>query len=169
MPAESNSGEGFVPAEDEPLGLDAPAIAHAVANPAAIDHLSVGQKTFTSSNFAEPKRDSWRQEIASLGGPSPLLRFVDSPRTRIDLTAAHPGGLPRFLSGQPTLLEHLFREAFSLRNARLAAAADRSRRRPDHGKGAHRGRQDYDDLEFASHLARRHREDAWGEFANISK
>ena len=123
MPLEPNAGEGFVPAEDEPLGLDAPAISDAASNPAAIDHLSVGLTTFTSSNFAEPKRDSWRQEISSLGGISPLIRFVDSPRTRIDITAAHPGGLPRFLSGQPTLLEHLFREAFTLRNARLAAAA----------------------------------------------
>jgi hypothetical protein len=122
VPLDPNSGDGFV-APDESSGLDAPALSDAASNPAAIDHLSVGLTTFTSSNFAEPKRDSWRQEIAHLGGSSPLVRFVDSPRTRIDITAAHPGGLPRFLSGQPTLLEHLFREEFGLRNARLAAAA----------------------------------------------
>jgi hypothetical protein len=111
------------PNSDDSSGIDAPALADGASNPAAIDHLSVGVTTFTSSNFAEPKRDGWRQEIAHLGGSSPMLNFVDSPRTRIDLTAAHPGGLPRFLSGQPTLLEHLFREEFGLRNARLAAAA----------------------------------------------
>lgn len=111
------------PNSDDSPGLDAPALSDGVSNPAAIDHLSVGVTTFTSSNFAEPKRDGWRQEIMHLGGSSPMVRFVDSPRTRIDLTAAHPGGLPRFLSGQPTLLEHLFREEFGLRNARLAAAA----------------------------------------------
>lgn len=123
MPLDPNSGEGFVSPRDESSGLDAPALADISGNPAAIDHLSVGVGTFTSSNFAEPKREAWRQEISHLGGLSPMLRFVDSPRTRIDLTAAHPGGLPRFLSGQPTLLEHLFREEFGLRNARLAAAA----------------------------------------------
>lgn len=123
MPLDPISGEGFVPTDDESSGLDAPALSDGPSNPGAIDHLSVGLATFTSSNFAEPKRDSWRQEIAGLGGVSPMVRFVDSPRTRIDLTAAHPGGLPRFLSGQPTLLEHLFREEFALRNARLAAAA----------------------------------------------
>jgi hypothetical protein len=123
VPLDPDFGEGFIPPQDESSGLDAPALSDGVSNPAAVDHLSVGLTTFTSSNFAEPKRDGWRQEIRSLGGVSPLIKFVDSPRTRIDVTAAHPGGIPRFLSGQPTRLEHLFREEFALRNARLAASA----------------------------------------------
>ena len=102
---------------------DLPAISDAAASdPAAVDHLAIGLSSFTSSNAAEPRRDLWRQEIGALGGVSPLIHFVDSVRTRIDLTAAHPGGLPRFLSGQPTALALLFREEFGLRNARLAAA-----------------------------------------------
>ena len=84
---------------------DLPAISDAgTSDPAAIDRLAIGLTSFTSSNAAEPRRELWRQEISALGGSSPLTHFVDSVRTRIDLTAAHPGGLPRFLSGQPTAL-----------------------------------------------------------------
>ena len=74
-------------------------------------------------NALAPTRQAWRDEIATLGGPSPLLFFSDTPRTRLDLTTTHPGGLPKFLAGEPTRLTHLYREEFTLRNARLAAAA----------------------------------------------
>ena len=74
-------------------------------------------------NASEPARQAWRDEIAQLGGPSPLLFFSDTPRTRLDLTTTHPGGLPKFLAGEPTRLTHLYREEFTLRNARLAAGA----------------------------------------------
>jgi hypothetical protein len=74
-------------------------------------------------NAMEPARQAWRAEIAQLGGPSPLLFFSDTPRTRLDLTTTHPGGLPKFLAGEPTRLTHLYREEFTLRNARIAAAA----------------------------------------------
>lgn len=74
-------------------------------------------------NVAEPVWNQWREELAVVGGTSPLIQFVDTPRTRIELTSIHPGGLPSFISGKPTLLSNLIREEFALRNARLAAAA----------------------------------------------
>lgn len=115
-------GAGELPDDERFETPDLPAMSD-VPDPAVVDHLAVGLTSFTSSNAAEPRRELWRQEIAALGGVSPLIHFVDSPRTRIDLTAAHPGGLPRFLSGQPTALAMLFREEFGLRNARLAAGS----------------------------------------------
>ena len=122
MAEDKFSGAGGVPDDERFETPDLPAISDA-PDPAAIDHLAVGLTSFTSSNAAEPRRELWRQEISALGGVSPMVHFVDSPRTRIDLTAAHPGGLPRFLSGQPTALAMLFREDFGLRNARLAASS----------------------------------------------
>ena len=50
------------------------------------------------------------------------LRFVDTPRTRIELSTTHPGGLPQFITGKSTLLSSLIRDELALRNARLAAA-----------------------------------------------
>jgi hypothetical protein len=74
-------------------------------------------------NVAEPVWREWREELAVVGGSSPLLQFVDTPRTRIDLSSMHPGGLPQLISGKATLLSSLIREEFALRNARLAASA----------------------------------------------
>ncbi|BDZ55734.1 hypothetical protein GCM10025870_28070 [Agromyces marinus] len=51
-----------------------------------------------------------------------LIRFDDAPRTRIELSTTHPGGLPQFISGKSTLLSSLIRDELALRNARLAAA-----------------------------------------------
>ena len=50
------------------------------------------------------------------------MRFVDTPRTRIELSTTHPGGLPQFITGKSTLLSSLIRDELALRNARLAAA-----------------------------------------------
>src|SRR5690606_38742014 len=72
-------------------------------------------------NVAEPTWDGWREQLAALGGPNPLLHFVDSPRTRIELGATHPGGLARFITGKTTLLSSLIRDDLALRAARLAA------------------------------------------------
>ncbi len=88
-----------------------------------LDYVSLGESTLDARNVAEEQRDVWRREIATLGGVSPLIHFVDSPRTRIDITAAHPGGLPRLLSGQGTTLALLFREDFALRTARATASS----------------------------------------------
>ncbi|MBN9140960.1 MAG: AAA family ATPase [Micrococcales bacterium] len=70
---------------------------------------------------ADPVRDAWREELAQLGGSSPLLHFVDSPTTRIELSTTHPGGLARFITGKPTLLSQLIRDDLALRAARVAA------------------------------------------------
>src|SRR6218665_2366273 len=53
---------------------------------------------------------------------SPLTRFEDTPRTRIELSTTHPGGLPQFITGKSTLLSSLIRDELALRNARIAAA-----------------------------------------------
>ncbi|GAA3597809.1 hypothetical protein GCM10022198_22550 [Klugiella xanthotipulae] len=63
----------------------------------------------------------WRDELAEVGGRSPLLSFEDSPRTRLELSTTHPGGLPQFITGQKILLSSLIRDDLALRNARLAA------------------------------------------------
>lgn len=70
---------------------------------------------------ADPVRDAWREELAGVGGTSPLLHFVDSPTTRIELSTTHPGGLARFITGKPTLLSQLIRDDLALRAARVAA------------------------------------------------
>jgi len=83
--------------------------------------LSLGDPSLVAGNIAEPAWQRWRDEIGQLGGRSPLLHFSDSPRTRIELSATHPGGLPQFISGKTTLLSNLIRDELALRNARLAA------------------------------------------------
>jgi hypothetical protein len=85
--------------------------------------VTLGDPNVTAGNIAEPTWQSWRDEVASIGGPSPLLHFVDTPRTRIELSATHPGGLPRFITGDRTLLSSLIRDEIALRNARIAAGA----------------------------------------------
>ena len=71
-------------------------------------------------HFAE-QHEAWRQQLATVGGPSPLLHFDDHPSTRIELSTTHPGGLPQFISGQKILLSSLIRDDLALRSARLAA------------------------------------------------
>ena len=74
-------------------------------------------------NVAEPIWESWRTELATIGGLSPLLHFVDSPRTRIELSSTHPGGLAQFITGKTTLLSNLIRDEVALRAAKTAAGA----------------------------------------------
>ncbi len=71
----------------------------------------------------EASRRRWRAELAELGGTSPRLRFEDSPRTRIELSATHPQGLARLIAGKRTRLSSLIRESFAWRTAQLAAEA----------------------------------------------
>ncbi|WP_213813621.1 ATP-binding protein [Glaciihabitans sp. dw_435] len=85
--------------------------------------LTLGDPTFEAGNVAEPTWTSWRGELAAVGGTSPLLHFVDSPSTRIELSATHPGGLAQFITGKTTLLSNLIRDELALRGARLAAGA----------------------------------------------
>lgn len=84
-------------------------------------NLSLGDPALTAGNIAEPVWQRWRNELAALGGRSPLLHFTDEARTRIELSATHPGGLPQFIIGKTTLLSNLIRDELALRNARLAA------------------------------------------------
>ncbi|WP_292828913.1 AAA family ATPase [Microbacterium sp.] len=72
-------------------------------------------------HVAEPERDRLRALAAQLGGPSTLLHFDDAGDGGIEITKAHPGSLPQFITGRSTLLSNLFRDEVALRNARLAA------------------------------------------------
>ena len=84
--------------------------------------LSLGDPALVAGNVADPARRRWLAELAELGGRSPLVRFVDTPRTRIELSTTHPGGLPQFITGKSTLLSSLIRDELALRNAKMAAA-----------------------------------------------
>ena len=83
--------------------------------------LSLGDPSYSAVNVAEPTWQGWRAALADVGGRSPLLHFVDSPRTRIELGATHPGGLAQFITGKTTLLSSLIRDDLALRAAKLAA------------------------------------------------
>jgi hypothetical protein len=85
--------------------------------------ISVGDPRLIPTNAAEPIWGEWRAELAALGGLSPLLHFDDSPRTRIELSTTHPGGLAQFITGRATLLSSLIRDEIALRSAKIAAAA----------------------------------------------
>ncbi|ODA89907.1 AAA family ATPase [Leifsonia xyli subsp. xyli] len=96
---------------------------HPAKNRTAPHKLSLGAPGLMAGNIADPEWHRWREEIAAIGGPSPLLHFEDSPRTRIELSTTHPGGLPQFITGQSTLLSSLIRDELALRTARAAANA----------------------------------------------
>lgn len=84
--------------------------------------LSLGDPRYSAANIAEPTWAGWREQLAAVGGPSPLLHFIDVPRTRIELSTTHPGGLAQFITGKSTLLSNLIRDDLALRSAKLAAA-----------------------------------------------
>ena len=96
---------------------------HAQAQVTAPHAISIGDPGFTAGNAAEPVWAEWRAELAGLGGPSPMLHFDDSPRTRIELSTTHPGGLAQFITGKTTLLSNLIRDDLALRGAKVAASA----------------------------------------------
>ena len=85
--------------------------------------LSLGDPRLALGNAAEPIWLEWRTDLAGIGGTNPLLHFDDSPRSRIELSATHPGGLAQFITGKTTLLSNLIRDEIALRGARIAAAA----------------------------------------------
>jgi hypothetical protein len=109
----ANHSEDFDPAEGAEH-MDAPA---QFTSPQAIS-LGVGVEPV---NVATPSWDRWRDDLAEIGGRSPLLHFVDSPRTRIELGTTHPGGLAQFITGKTTLLSNLIRDDVALRSAKVAA------------------------------------------------
>ena len=79
-----------------------------VAGPVAVDAFAA-------------EHEQWRDELAAVGGVSPLLHFDDEPMNRIELSTTHPGGMPQFITGQKILLSALIRDDMALRQARLAA------------------------------------------------
>jgi len=83
--------------------------------------VSTGDPSYRLGNVAEPAWNGWRHELAQVGGRSPLLHFVDAPRTRIELSSTHPGGLAQFITGKTTLLSSLIRDDLALRAAKTAA------------------------------------------------
>ncbi|WP_254774000.1 AAA family ATPase [Microbacterium sp. cf046] len=83
--------------------------------------LGLSEPGVTVIHVAEPERERIRTLSAELGGPSSLLHFDDANNGGIEITKAHPGSLPQFITGRSTLLSNLFRDEVALRNARLAA------------------------------------------------
>lgn len=83
--------------------------------------LGLAEPGVTVVHVAEPERDRLRLQSAALGGRSTLLHFIDGEDAAIEITKAHPGSLPQFITGRSTLLSNLFRDEVALRNARLAA------------------------------------------------
>jgi hypothetical protein len=83
--------------------------------------LGLSEPGVTVMHIAEPERDRIRALAAELGGPSTLLHYDDAADGGIEITKAHPGSLPQFITGRSTLLSNLFRDEVALRNARLAA------------------------------------------------
>ena len=109
--------------EPELVEPSEPVPGFAQASAAKPDTISFGEAGLELGNSAEPVWAEWRAELAGLGGASALLHFVDSPRTRIELSTTHPGGLAQFITGKTTLLSSLIRDDIALRSARIAAAA----------------------------------------------
>ncbi|WP_251856552.1 DUF4011 domain-containing protein [Herbiconiux sp. L3-i23] len=105
---------------DAELGSEA--VAPLTAAVTAAHTLSVGDPRLTPVNVAEPAWDKWRTELGKVGGTSPLLHLVDSPRTRIELSSTHPGGLAQFITGKATLLSSLVRDDLAFRTASIAAS-----------------------------------------------
>ncbi len=101
-------GSAVIGAED-----DAPSV-----NPG---DLGLSEPGVTVMHIAEPERIRLRALAADLGGASTLLHFDDANGGGIEITKAHPGSLPQFITGRSTLLSNLFRDEVALRNARLAA------------------------------------------------
>lgn len=75
----------------------------------------------TVTHAAQSARDRIVAEASDLGGRSTLLQYVDTPEAGIEITKAHPGSLPQFITGRSTLLSGLFRDEVALRTARIAA------------------------------------------------
>lgn len=104
----------------DPAGFrPATAPTEAIVAPTAV---STGEPRFHAVDTVTDAWDRWRAELAEVGGPSPLLHFEDSVRTRIELTTTHPSGLAQFITGKTTLLSNLIRDDLAFRTASSAAA-----------------------------------------------
>ncbi|WOF24696.1 AAA family ATPase [Microbacterium betulae] len=83
--------------------------------------LRVADPDVSVGHVASADRERLRAVAGALGGRSPLLRYRPSSESGIEITKAHPGSLPQFITGRSTLLSNLFRDEVALRHARLAA------------------------------------------------
>nr|BFF12237.1 hypothetical protein GCM10025699_35400 [Microbacterium flavescens] len=83
--------------------------------------LGLAEPDVVVAHIADPERERLRVQSADLGGRSTLLHFTDTGDSSIEITKAHPGDLPQFITGRSTLLSNLFRDEVARRNARLAA------------------------------------------------
>ncbi|MGT2426171.1 AAA family ATPase [Amnibacterium kyonggiense] len=84
--------------------------------------VSTGDARYTPVNGAVGAWERWRDELLHVGGVSPLVRFEDSVRTRIELSTTHPSGLAQFITGKTTLLSNLIRDDIAFRTASAAAS-----------------------------------------------
>ncbi|HEY8317696.1 MAG TPA: AAA family ATPase [Amnibacterium sp.] len=84
--------------------------------------VTVGDHHFVPVNIAAPSWERWRDELGVVGGPTPLLHFEDSVRTRIELSTTHPSGLAQFITGKTTLLSNLIRDDIAFKVASTAAS-----------------------------------------------
>ncbi len=84
--------------------------------------LDIAEGDTQVAHVADAERARLRAEAAELGGRSSLLRYVDDPEGGIEITKAHPGSLPTFITGKSTLLSNLFRDEVALRTASIAAS-----------------------------------------------
>ncbi|MGV8896337.1 MAG: DUF4011 domain-containing protein [Rhodoglobus sp.] len=123
--ANKPSEDFTVDPDEQQAGSNDPAANHVVVPPqvTAPHVVSLGDPNLVAGNVAEPVWSEWRAELADVGGRNPLLQFDDSPRTHIELSATHPGGLAQFITGKTTLLSNLIRDDLALRAAKLAAGA----------------------------------------------
>lgn len=83
--------------------------------------LGVSEPGVTVQHVAASERSRLREEAAALGGRSTLLHYTDVGDAGLEITKAHPGSLPQFITGRSTLLSNLFRDEVALRTARIAA------------------------------------------------
>ncbi|WP_419775788.1 AAA family ATPase [Microbacterium barkeri] len=105
---------GVLPAEDD-------AVETTRLVPVTPADLRVADPDVSVAHVASSEREQLRSLAGALGGRSPLLRYRPSPESGIEITKAHPGSLPQFITGRSTLLSNLFRDEVALRTARLAA------------------------------------------------
>lgn len=66
---------------------------------------------------------AWTRHLVDLGGRNTLLWYRDLPSGTLDLSTAHPSGLALLMTGRPTRLSDLVREAGAFDDARRRARA----------------------------------------------